>query len=90
MLQEGDPGDGRSVALWLDVQVLSHYDQKREERAKATYDRLLTAHETDPENVKAPTKEAPKDSIFNKGTFIGLGGFMMAQEKTAFLASHEG
>ena len=31
MLQHGEPGDGKSVALWLDVQILSYYDQVRGE-----------------------------------------------------------
>ena len=90
MLQHGEPGDGKSVALWLDVQILSYYDQVREARAKRKYDAALQRHELDPQNEPKPEKKPEKDSIFNKGTFIGLGGFMQAQEDTAFLALHEG
>ena len=90
MLQHGEPGDGKSIALWLDVQILSYYDQVREARAKRRYDAAVERHERDPENEPKPEKKPEKDSIFNKGTFIGLGGFMQAQEDTAFLALHEG
>ena len=41
MLLVGDLGAGKSVALWLDVQVFSYYDQKWEARAEAMYDRLI-------------------------------------------------
>ena len=43
-----------------------------------------------PGTAEEPAKEAPKDSTFNKGTFMGLRGFMQAQGDTAFLALHEG
>eukprot|EP00959_Pyramimonas_sp_CCMP1952_P215176 4502458-Pyramimonas_sp.AAC.1 len=90
MLQHGEPGDGKSVALWLDVQILSFYDQAREARAKRRCEAAAARHELDPENHPKPEKEPAKDFIFNKGTFVGLGGFMQAQEDTAFLALHEG
>jgi hypothetical protein len=90
MLQHGEPGDGKSVALWLDVQILSFYDQAREARAKRRCEAAAARHELDPENHPKPEKEPAKDSIFNKGTFVGLGGFMQAQGDTAFLALHEG
>ncbi|CAK0896107.1 unnamed protein product [Prorocentrum cordatum] len=90
MLQHGEPGDGKSIALWLDVQILSYYDQVREARAKRRYDAALERHERDLVTEPKPEKKPEKDSIFNKGTFIGLGGFTQAQEDTAFLALHEG
>ncbi|CAK0804108.1 unnamed protein product, partial [Prorocentrum cordatum] len=90
MLQHGESGDGKSIALWLDVQILSYYDQGREARAKRRYDAAVERHERDPETEPKPEKKPEKDSIFNKGIFIGLGGFMQAQEDTAFLALHEG
>ena len=37
-----------------------------------------------------PQKEPPCDSVFNKGTFTGLGAHMHVQEGVAFLALHEG
>ena len=77
MIQHGEPGDGKSVALWLDVQILSHYDQVREKRAKKVYDRQVQQYRDSPGTAEEPAKEAP-NSIFNKGTFIGLGGFMQA------------
>ena len=60
------------------------------ERAKARHDRILKDYKADPENNPTPAKERPKDSIINKGTFVGPGGFMMAQEDTAFQALHKG
>ena len=78
-----------SAALWLDLQVLSYYDQKLEERAKARCDRLLQDHKSDPENNPTPAKERPKDSSSNRHV-RRPGGFMMAQEDTAFQALHEG
>ena len=91
MLQHGQPGDGKSVALWLDVQVLAFFDMIRERRAKKKHEEACQKHKDDPENHPEPAKkEHVKDTIFNKGTFIGLGNFMQAQGETAFLALHEG
>ncbi|CAK0909816.1 unnamed protein product, partial [Prorocentrum cordatum] len=91
MLQHGQPGDGKSVALWLDVQVLAFFDMIRERRAKKKHDEACQKHKDDPENHPEPAKkEHVKDTIFNMGTFIGLGNFMQAQGETAFLALHEG
>ncbi|CAK0831366.1 unnamed protein product [Prorocentrum cordatum] len=90
MLQHGEPGDGKSVALWLDVQVLGFYDMIRERRSKKKYEDAAQKHKDDPDNNPEPAKEHAKDTIFNKGTFIGLGNFMQAQGETAFLALHEG
>ncbi|CAK0858472.1 unnamed protein product, partial [Prorocentrum cordatum] len=90
MLQHGEPGDGKSIALWLDVQVLGFYDMIRERRSKKKYEDAAQKHKDDPDNNPEPAKEHAKDTIFNKGTFIGLGNFMQAQGETAFLALHEG
>ena len=67
MLQVGEPGDGASVSFWMDVQVFSYYGHKWKARAEATYDRLLHERTSDPENIRAPTKECPEDSLLNKG-----------------------
>ena len=63
MLQEGEPGDGKSVALWLDVQVLSHYDQKREERTKAAYEKLLAQHRAGPEHAHTGASEGRGEGV---------------------------
>ena len=67
MLQVGRPGDGASVSFWMDVQVFSYYGHKWKARAKATYDTLLHERKSDPQNIRAPTKECPEDSLLNKG-----------------------
>ena len=37
-----------------------------------------------------PLKPEKKDSIFNRGTFVGLGQFLKNREGAAYLAIHEG
>ena len=37
-----------------------------------------------------PEKPTRRDSIFNKGTMLGMGQFLFAQEGSAYFAIHEG
>eukprot|EP00959_Pyramimonas_sp_CCMP1952_P063483 1326750-Pyramimonas_sp.AAC.1 len=68
MIQHGPPGDGKSVALWLDVQVLAFFDMIRERRTKKKYEEAEHKHKEDPDNNPQPAKkEHAKDTIFNKG-----------------------
>ena len=97
MLQHGQPGDGKSVALWLDLQNLHYYDQVREKFAKQKHEDLVKAYKAakaeagdDMSDMEEPRKAPTKDSVFNKGTFVGMGIHMQAQDETAFLALHEG
>ena len=100
MLQRGAPGDGKSIALWLDLQVLHHYDHVRTKMCKTRYDKEVFEYnaakerrangDQDAPQLPEPQKPAVKDSVFNKGTFVGLGGHMHGQDETAFLALHEG
>ena len=44
MIQHGAPGEGKSVALWLSLQILYYYDKLRDDRAKKAYATLLAAY----------------------------------------------
>eukprot|EP00973_Karenia_brevis_P057466 7993503-Karenia_brevis.AAC.1 len=72
------------------MQILSHYDAMRETRAKIQHNQELLRHQGDPENTPKPQEKAPRDSIFNKGTFTGLGVFLQSQDEIGFLGLHEG
>ena len=96
VLQHGEPGEGKSVIAWLTRQILYYYDKKREESARGVYKEELKKYKEWKEGgslgepVCEPQKEAPKDSVFNKGTFIGLGNFLKHQDGAAFLCLDEG
>ena len=78
MLQHGAPGDGKSIALWLVAQVLSHFDKVRDSVAKSQYRRDLQSYKQamatgaeSAEDAVEPEKPVAADTIFNKGTFLG-------------------
>ncbi|CAK0814291.1 unnamed protein product [Prorocentrum cordatum] len=104
MIQHGAPGDGKSIALWLVFQVLAYFDKIRNKVAKAAYDQKVrdkkdkrrqgqgqAAEEEDSaDEDQKLTPPADVDSIFNKGTFIGLGQFLKGQGGVAYFVLHEG
>ena len=97
MLQHGAPGDGKSIALWLMVQVLSYFDKVRDAVAKSKYRRDLQAFKQaaaeggdNADAAAEPDKPVTADTIFNKGTFLGLGTQLHVQGGAAYLALHEG
>ena len=96
MVQHGAPGEGKSVALWLSLQIMYYYDMVREKWSKKAYHEALQAFKDWKEAGEQgqrqcePQKPAEKDSVFNKGTFTGLGTHMHVQDGCAYLALHEG
>jgi len=98
LLQHGPPGDGKSVALWLSQQILAYYDKKRDAFAAKLHReeyRLYAEAKREAETrgeapPEAPSKHEPKDSLYVRGTFVGLGQHMKHQDGVAFLALHEG
>ncbi|CAK0821406.1 unnamed protein product [Prorocentrum cordatum] len=104
MIQHGAPGDGKSIALWLVFQVLAYFDKIRNKVAKAAYDQKVrdkkdkrrqgqgqAAEEEDSaDEDQKLTPPADVDSIFNKGTFIGLGQFLKGHGGVAYFGLHEG
>ena len=88
MLQHGEPGDGKSIALWLVLQVLYYFDNiktksdairhrrdlRRYEEAKAAYEAAVAMNDTEVDEPVPPTKPEKRDSVQNKGTFYGRSG----------------
>ena len=73
LLQHGSPGDGKSVALWLVIQILRYFDKKEDEYAQQEYSvklrqrRASKAGNTQPQNeddqvAGAPLKPDARDS----------------------------
>ena len=85
MLQHGEPGDGKSIALWLVLQVLYYFDTiktkhdaakhrmdlRRYEEAKRAFEAAGAANDAEIEEPAPPTKPEKRDSVQNKGTFYG-------------------
>ena len=97
MLQHGAPGDGKSIVLWLMVQVLSYFGKARDSVAKAHYRRGLQSYkqamatgEESSEDAVEQEKPIAAGTVFNKGTFLGSGTQLHAQGGSAYLALHEG
>ena len=104
MIQHGAPGDGKSIVMWLIFQVLAHFDKVRNKVARPAFEKKAkeqkdkkrergagAAAEGDVVEKDAPlTQPAELDSIFNKGTFIGLGQFLKGQGSVAYFGLHEG
>ena len=75
MLQHGEPGDGKSIALWLVLQVLYYFDtikskhdaarhridSRRYEEAKRAYEGALAINDPEAEEPVPPTK--PENEI---------------------------
>ena len=88
MLQHGEPGDGKSIALWLVLQVLYYFDSiktkhdaakhradlRRYEEAKKAFEAASSVHdpELELEEPAPPSKPEKRDSVQNKGTFYGV------------------
>ena len=91
MLQHGEPGDGKSIALWLVLQVLYYFDtikskhdaarhridSRRYEEAKRAYEGALAINDPEAEEPVPPTKPEKRDSVQNKGTFYGRLGCLV-------------
>jgi hypothetical protein len=98
MLQNGAPGDGKSVQLWFNTQVTMYYDKCRDTLAMEAFRTKWTQYKTklaEAEGKDEPSPDAPEkpdtcDSVFNRGTWVGLGQFLKHQLCTAYYALHEG
>ena len=60
MIQHGAPGEGKSVALWLSLQILYYYDKVRESHAKRKHAQKMQIYRQWKENGSAePAMEEP-------------------------------
>eukprot|EP00435_Cladocopium_sp_Y103_P029585 s1478_g7.t1 len=100
MLQHGEPGDGKSIALWLVLQVLYYFDSiktkhdaakhradlRRYEEAKKAFEAASSVHdpELELEEPAPPSKPEKRDSVQNKGTFYGVS-FALSDESPSWL-----
>ena len=87
MLQHGEPGDGKSIALWV-LQVLYYFDSIKTSHDKAKHRADLRRYgdakkalqaassvhnpELELEEPAPPSKPEKRDSVQNKGTFYGV------------------
>ena len=85
MLQHGEPGDGKSIALWLVKYYFDSIKTKRDaakhradlrgyEEAKKAFEAASSVHdpELEFEEPAPPSKPEKRDSVQNKGTFYGV------------------
>ena len=92
------PGAGKSIALWLSLQCLYHFDHLRWQRDVKQWEKdhvewkaaAGARQPDDPPLAPEPQKPVRADSIQNKGTLYGLGCHMTEQGGRAFWALHEG
>lgn len=83
MIQHGEAGDGKSIALWLILQILYYFDSIKTKHDAASYRHELRQYEDakktfeqqgpdgDMEEPLPPQKPDKRDSVQSKGTFYG-------------------
>lgn len=83
MIQHGEAGDGKSIALWLILQILYYFDSIKTKQDAASYRHELRKFEDakktfeqqgpdgDMDEPLPPQKPDKRDSVQSKGTFYG-------------------
>jgi hypothetical protein len=97
----GASGDGKSIPLWMDTQIL-HYLRKKilkklEEdwgRLRGKYNEWVAAGKPEmPEGQSPPVLPGPKpewEVLYDKGSIVGLGVQIKDNDGRAYLIKHEG
>jgi hypothetical protein len=92
----GASGDGKSIALWFDTQVM-HFlrkeilkiKKKEWKLATAAYEAWVAAGRKEEGKKEDPGPEPTWDKLYDSGSFVGLGVQMQANEGSALLVKHE-
>ncbi|CAK0865173.1 unnamed protein product [Prorocentrum cordatum] len=93
----GASGDGKSVALWFDTQVMHYWRKKNLEPRleewkdrKDAYDEWKANGRDPSEAVPEPGPEPAWEKLYDSGSMVGLGVQMKGNDGVAFLIEHEG
>eukprot|EP00959_Pyramimonas_sp_CCMP1952_P344034 7205902-Pyramimonas_sp.AAC.1 len=103
MIITGATGDGKSIPLWLDTQIMQMSQKKEFKLAKKQYQKELKEYnelqeqrEADPNGAagqlpppEEPTKPKKVDELYDAGSTIGLGQMMKTTSGRAVWLKHE-
>ena len=96
VIAHGASGDGKSVALWMDTQIMHFWRKKTLKRLKKTWQATKDAHDAWEEEGKKgpePAKPGPEptvEALYDKGSVHGMGQQMAENSGRVYLIKHEG